>query len=149
MSIFALIGGLGAIVNLLIMFVLTEFVGTPYVWAAIIAAETTIIGNFLLQERFVFADMREEASSGWARFAKSFTFNNVEAAVRIPILALMVETWHISSVLAAAITLAVAFVVRFMFHSLVVYAPKRSGEPSCARRIVEDIDAEAVRPGEL
>lgn len=148
MSLFAVIGGLGAIANLLIMFVLTEM-GMPYVGAAIIAAETTIIGNFLLQERFVFADMKEEASGGWARFAKSFTFNNVEAAIRIPILALMVETWHISSVLAAAITLAVAFVVRFMFHSLVVYAPKREGKPSRARQIVDDIDAEAMRPGEL
>src|SRR5690606_13402300 len=116
------IGGLGALANLAIMFVLTQL-GMGYVWAAIIAAEVTIVGNFLLQERFVFREMLDQASGGWLRFAKSFSFNNAEALIRIPILALMVETWHISSVLAAAITLAVAFIARYAFHALVVYAP--------------------------
>ncbi|MBS1674016.1 MAG: glycosyltransferase family 2 protein [Actinobacteria bacterium] len=125
MSLFAIIGGLGALANLVIMWALTHF-GMEYIWAAIIAAEVTIIGNFILQERYVFNDMRDDASTIGVRFAQSFTFNNVEAALRIPILALMVETWHISSILAAAISLFVAFFVRFLFHSLVVYAPRRS-----------------------
>jgi dolichol-phosphate mannosyltransferase len=149
MSLFAIIGGLGAIVNIAIVWALTE-VGVGYVVAAVIAAETTIIGNFLLLERFVFHDMREAASRGWLRFAKSFTFNNAEALVRIPIMALLVESWHISVVVATALTLAVAFVVRFVFHSLVVYAPRKAGaEPTRARRFVEELDAQAMAPGEL
>lgn len=148
MSLFAVIGGLGAIVNLAIMWALTSM-GVDYIIAAIIGAETTIVGNFLLQERFVFHDMRGEASGVWVRFAKSFTFNNAEALIRIPIIALMVESWHFLPVIAAAITLAVAFVVRFVFHSLVVYAPRRPGAPSRARRIVEEIDDQAMSPGEL
>lgn len=125
MSLFAVIGALGTVINLAIMWALTSF-GVDYIIAAIIAAETTILGNFLLQERFVFADMRDEASGVWSRFAKSFAFNNAEAVVRIWVMALMVESWHISSVLATAITLAAAFVVRYVFHSLVVYAPKKT-----------------------
>lgn len=149
MSLFAVIGGLGAIANIAIVWALTQL-GVDYIVAAIIAAETTIIGNFLLQERFVFHDMREHASGGWLRFAKSFTFNNAEALVRIPVMALMVETWHFSAVVATAITLVVAFFARFVFHSLVVYAPRKPGlEPSRARRIVEEIDAQATAPGEL
>ncbi|CAH0215982.1 Undecaprenyl-phosphate mannosyltransferase [Microbacterium oxydans] len=155
MSLFAMIGVIGAVANLGIMWVLT-LVGVPYVWAAIIGAEVTIIGNFLLQERFVFADMRTDARGLGARFATSFTFNNVEAAVRIPVMALMVETWHISSVLATGVTLVVAFFARFLFHSLVVYAPKRrrgpAGEPpvdTATLRVIRAIDAEAMRPGEL
>ena len=123
MSLFAVIGGLGAVVNIAIVWGLTEL-GVGYVIAAVIAAEATIIGNFLLLEHFVFHDMREAASRGWLRFAKSFTFNNAEALVRIPVMALLVESWHISVVFATALTLAVAFVVRFVFHSLVVYAPR-------------------------
>ncbi len=46
----------------------------------------------------------------------------------------MVQTWHISSVIAAAITLVVAFVVRFVFHSLVVYAPRKPGARSRSPR---------------
>ena len=155
MSLFAVIGVIGAVANIGIMWLLT-LAGVPYVWAAIIGAEVTIIGNFLLQERFVFADMRTDARALGVRFATSFTFNNVEAAIRIPVMALMVETWHISSVLATGLTLIVAFFARFLFHSLVVYAPRRrrdeAGEPkpdTAALRVIRAIDAEAMKPGEL
>ena len=149
---------IGAAANLGIMWLLTA-AGVPYIWAAIIGAEVTIIGNFLLQERFVFADMRTDARGLGGRFAASFTFNNVEAALRIPVMALMVETWHISSVLATGLSLIVAFFARFLFHSLVVYAPQRrakeatqDGEPkpdTSTLRIIRAIDAEAMKPGEL
>lgn len=164
MSLFALIGLFGAIVNLAIMWLLTT-AGVGYIWAAIIGAEATIVGNFLLQERFVFSDMRSDARGLGARFAASFTFNNIEAALRIPIMALMVENWHISSVLATAISLVVAFFARFLFHSLVVYAPRRARRADAAagdraagavpaaetagQRIIRAIDTEAMRPGEL
>ncbi len=148
MSLFAIIGGLGALANLAIMYALTHS-GMNYVVAAIIAAEVTIVGNFLLQERFVFQDMRGEASGVWSRFVKSFGFNNAEAVIRIPVIALLVQTWHISSVIAAAMTLLVAFFVRFLFHSLVVYAPRRLGEPSRARQLVDELDRQALSPGEL
>ncbi|WP_223587175.1 glycosyltransferase [Microbacterium sp. OVT16B] len=157
MSLFAMIGVIGAVANLGIMWLLTD-AGVPYVIAAIIGAEVTIIGNFLLQERFVFADMRTDARGLGLRFAASFAFNNVEAAVRIPVMSLMVESWHISSVLATALSLIVAFFARFLFHSLVVYAPRRrrkadaAEEPSvdtAALRVIRAIDAEAMRPGEL
>jgi dolichol-phosphate mannosyltransferase len=148
MSLFAVIGGFGALANLAIMWALTEL-GMHYIPAAIIGSEVTIIGNFLLQERFVFQDMRADAAGPWTRFAKSFAFNNIEAIVRIPVIALLVNTWHLSSVIAAAITLIVAFVVRFMFHSLVVYAPRRAGAPSAARELVDEIDAQLMSPGEL
>ncbi|WP_223627508.1 glycosyltransferase [Microbacterium sp. EST19A] len=158
MSLFALIGLIGAVANLAIMWALT-MAGVPYVWAAIIGAEITIIGNFLLQERFVFADMRTDARALGIRFATSFTFNNVEAALRIPVMALMVESWHISSVLATALSLIVAFFARFLFHSLVVYAPQRrrkidapAPEPkpdTAAQRVIRAIDVEVMKPGEL
>lgn len=149
MSLFAVIGGLGALVNLGIVWALTSF-GMHYLPAAVIAAEATILGNFVLQERFVFRDMTGEASGVWSRFAKSFTFNNVELLVRIPIVALMVNTGHLTAVVATAITLVLAFIVRFVFHSLVVYAPRTpSAKKSGARQSLESLDDQAMAPGEL
>jgi dolichol-phosphate mannosyltransferase len=149
MSLFAVIGGLGALANIAIVWALTSL-GVNYIVAAIIASEATIIGNFLLQERFVFHDMRGEASGVWTRFAKSFTFNNAELLIRIPVVALMVNGGHISAVIATAITLVVAFIVRFVFHSLVVYAPRKPGmRVSRARQVIEELDAQAMSPGEL
>ncbi|MFK4114514.1 glycosyltransferase [Microbacterium sp. NPDC006705] len=124
MSAFALVGGVGAIANLVIMWGLIRL-GMDYLPASIIASEITIIGNFLLLEYLVFSDMRSESGSMTQRFVKSFTFNNAEAIIRIPVLWVLVENAHIPSVIAAGLTLIAAFVVRFVFHALVVYAPKK------------------------
>ncbi len=136
MSAFALVGGIGAIANLVIMWGLIRL-GMDYIPAAIIASEVTIIGNFLLLEYLVFSDMRADSGSVWVRFAKSFTFNNIEALVRIPVLALLVQNAHIPSVLAAAITLVAAFVVRFVYHALWVYAPKRVAAAAVATPVAQ------------
>lgn len=125
MSAFALVGGAGAIANLIIMWGLIRL-GLDYVVAAIIASELTIIGNFLLLEYLVFADMRAESGRMRTRFLTSFAFNNAEAVIRIPVLWVLVESAHIPSVLAAGLTLVAAFVVRFVFHALVVYAPRKA-----------------------
>lgn len=134
MSAFAVVGGVGAVANLAIMWALIHL-GMSYLPAAIIASEVTIIGNFLLLEYLVFADMRADSGRMRTRFVKSFTFNNLEALVRIPVLALLVQDAHIPSVLAAAITLVAAFVVRFVFHALWVYAPTRADVGATARAL--------------
>ncbi|MFG6475446.1 glycosyltransferase [Microbacterium sp. P06] len=124
MSAFALVGGVGALANLAIMWALIEF-SVEYVLASIVASIITIISNFLLLEYLVFADMREDSGLMRHRFIKSFAFNGIEAIIRIPVLWVLVERTHIPSVLAAALTLIAAFVVRFLFHALVVYAPRK------------------------
>jgi dolichol-phosphate mannosyltransferase len=142
MSRFAIIGGLGALANIAIVALLTSL-GAGWFAAAVIAAEVTIVGNFLLQERFVFRDLRDEGKGVWARFGQSFTFNNVETLVRMPVMALLVETMHVAAVLATAITLVVAFVVRFTFHSRIVYRPRRSSR----RTELVEREAEQAAPG--
>lgn len=137
MSRFAIIGGMGAVANIAIVWLLTAL-GAHWLLAAVVAAEATIVGNFLMQERFVFRDLRHEGKGVWARFGQSFTFNNVETLVRIPIMALLVETMHIAAVLATAITLVVAFVVRFTFHSRIVYRPRESS--SRAQMVVREAE---------
>ncbi|WP_314456680.1 glycosyltransferase family 2 protein [uncultured Microbacterium sp.] len=134
MSAFALVGGLGAVANLAIMWAL-QMVGVQYIIAAVIASVVTIVANFLALEYLVFADMRAESGLMRHRFIKSFTFNGVEAIVRIPVIWVLVSQAHFQSVVAAGLTLIAAFVVRFVFHALVVYAPKKSRIGKVARAI--------------
>ncbi|MCC2314748.1 glycosyltransferase [Cellulomonas xiejunii] len=141
MSRFAIIGGMGAVANVAIVALLT-WLGAPWLLAALVAAELTIVGNFLLQERFVFRDLRHEGKGVWARFGQSFTFNNVETLIRMPVMALLVETMHVAAVLATAITIAIAFVVRFTFHSRVVYRPRESSR----RELLVEREAEQAGP---
>lgn len=119
MSRFAIVGGIGTVLNLAIMAVLLA-TGVHYLPAAIVATEVTILTNFLLTERFVFRDLRQ-GRPYWQRLLAFLGFNNIETLVRIPILMLLVEVLLIPGLLAQAITLAVAFLVRFTFTSRVIY----------------------------
>lgn len=125
MSRFAIIGGFGALVNIALVAALTGG-GIGYLPAAVAAAELTIVMNFFLQEQFVFRDLRHEGRAPWQRFITSFGFNNIETALRLPVLALLVSSVHFAAVTATAMTLMVAFLARFIFHARVVYRPQQS-----------------------
>ncbi|MEV7768187.1 glycosyltransferase family 2 protein [Microbacterium sp. NPDC086615] len=141
MSAFAVVGGLGAVANLAIMWGL-QTVGVQYLVAAVIASVLTIIANFIALEYLVFADMRDESGLMRHRFIKSFTFNGIEAIVRIPVIWLLVNEAHIQSVLAAALTLIAAFIIRFVFHALVVYAPKKAQAAPAVAAVREPLEDE-------
>ncbi|MFI2103190.1 glycosyltransferase [Isoptericola sp. NPDC019693] len=125
LSPFALIGALGAVLNLAILAGL-QGVGVHYLPAVIWANVVTIVINFLLQERFVFADLRDGAHGFWGRFVRSFAFNGTEAAVRTLLLWWIVERAVPHPELVQAVLILVAFVVRFVFQAQVVYRPRGS-----------------------
>ena len=123
LSAFAVIGTIGAVANLAIMAAL-QAVGVWYLVAAAVAALLTIMGNFLLQERFVFADLRGQGRGALARFAQSMAFNLSETAIRTTLLWVIVETTLVPSLIVQAVLIAVGFTLRFVFHSRVVYRAK-------------------------
>jgi dolichol-phosphate mannosyltransferase len=126
MSRFAVVGALGTVVNLAVMALLLAG-GVHYLPAALVAAEVSILHNFLMQERFVYRDLRASSRAGWGkRAAMFFGFNNVETLARIPVLAALVSGLGMHPLLAQALTLAVAFLLRFLFVSRVVYRPRRA-----------------------
>jgi Glycosyltransferases involved in cell wall biogenesis len=125
LSGFAVIGALGAVANLIIMAAL-QATGVWYLASALIAGVVTIIANFLLQERFVFHDMLAEGHSVWLRFAQSLLFNGSETTARLGLLWVVVEFTPIPSVPAQGVLLGVGFLLRFVYHSRIVYRPRRT-----------------------
>jgi dolichol-phosphate mannosyltransferase len=138
MSRFAVVGALGTVVNLVVMALLLA-AGVHYLPAALVAAEISILHNFLMQERFVYRDLRADSRSGWwRRSALFFGFNNVEALARIPVLGALVSGLGMHPLPAQALTLAVAFLLRFVFVSRVVYRPQHAPAELSAHDRVED-----------
>ncbi|ARC56803.1 Undecaprenyl-phosphate mannosyltransferase [Frondihabitans sp. 762G35] len=120
---FAAIGALGAVANLLIMAGL-QGLGVGYLAAAIVAAVVTIVGNFLLQERFIFNDLRAGARSMWRRWWHTFAFNGTETAIRTSVLWIIVESTSLHSVFVQAVLIVFGFTLRFLYQSRVVYKQK-------------------------
>jgi len=127
LSPFALIGAIGTVINIAILTGL-QSLGVHYLPAVIASNAITIVTNFLLQERFVFHDLR--GGSIWRRFAQSFTFNGVEAVLRTLLLWWIVEAAWPYPVAVQAGLIVVAFLVRFVFHAQVVYKPRRTQPPA-------------------
>lgn len=123
---FAAIGALGAVANLVILWGLQKF-GVGYLAAACIAAVVTIIGNFLLQERFIFNDLKAGARGVWKRWWHTFAFNGTESAVRTFALWVIVENTTLQSVPVQAGLIVIGFTLRFLYQSRVVY---KQNEPA-------------------
>lgn len=68
------------------------------------------------------------------RFLHSFGFNNAETLVRVPFLWLLVDKMDVVSPLAQFGTLTAAFILRYTFHSRVVYAPTAAGTAESSSR---------------
>ena len=140
--LFAAVGAVGAMLNLLIMaFLLSN--GTHFVAAAVVAAEVTIVSNFLMQENIVFGTLPHKANGLRTRFGQSFCFNNLEALARLPVLMLAVNVLNIDAVLAQAATLVAAFVLRYLYHSRIVY----SAGPGRTRGAAAELDSKARANG--
>ncbi|MDJ0379024.1 glycosyltransferase [Cryobacterium sp. PH31-L1] len=137
LSGFALIGATGAVGNLAIMAALQAF-GVWYLLAATISAVVTMGTNFLLQERFVFHDLRDEGRRFWIRLVQSFAFNGTETTLRTFLLWLIVGSTSIPSVVTQAALLTVGFLLRFVYHSRVVYRPKPASPVSFDLEAVPD-----------
>jgi dolichol-phosphate mannosyltransferase len=124
MERFAIVGALGTVLNLVVLSVLLNRSSLHYLPAAVIASEVAIVHNFLMQERFVFSDLRGGQKPYGKRFLVFLGFNNVETLLRLPLLFALVSGVGLYAVAAQAATLFVAFFVRFFFVTKVIYRPR-------------------------
>ncbi len=144
-SRFAAVGALGTVVNLTVMALLVHgLFDLGYVVASVVATEVSILHNYLLQERFVFRDVRSAARRWQVRLGQQLLFNNVEALVRLPFLMLLVETLSLNSVVAQAVALATFFQLRFLFSTHVVY--RMRPDPAMFRRPRNLLRTQPVTP---
>lgn len=131
--LFALVGAVGAVLNLMIMAFLHS-AGIHYAVAAAVAAELTILSNFIMQEHVVFGTLREKVNGRRKRFVQSFSFNNLEALLRLPVLLFAVDVLLVDPIAAQAATLVGAFTLRYLFHAKIVYSSGCVNSPALARQ---------------
>ncbi len=124
---FGAVGALGALANLAIMAGLMAL-DVHYVLASIVAAEATIVGNFLLAERTVFASM--VATSPVARHRRLLEWlgvNNLELVVRTGVLVALVSLAGAPELPAQAVLLGLGFGLRYVVSRHVIYRSRRGG----------------------
>jgi dolichol-phosphate mannosyltransferase len=87
---FGLVGASGVLVNNAVLLALVEGLRMPAVPAAVIATECAIVTNFLLNDRWTFADARRSSSRSWPRRFASYNLLTLGGLVlSVGILALL------------------------------------------------------------
>jgi putative flippase GtrA len=117
---FNLVGGMGMVVQVLVLLVLKTGLHLHYLVATALAVEAAVIHNFLWHERFTWAD---RASPGFARLCKfNLTTGLFSIAGNLVLMKLLVGFEHMNHLLANGITITGCSVVNFLVSDGFVFA---------------------------
>lgn len=107
---FGIVGASGVLVNMGLLYFLTEEVGLYYILSAVIAVETSIISNFALNEIWTFVEKGKEGIKNV--FKRFFKFNGISIAgmgINVVILGVLTEFAGIYYLFSNLIAIAAVF----------------------------------------
>jgi dolichol-phosphate mannosyltransferase len=105
---FGLVGGSGVLVNNAVLLALVEWLHVAPVPAAVVATECAIVSNFVLNDRWTFADLRPSTSRSWPRRFASYNLLTLGGLVlSVGVLALLHGVAGMHYLLANAVGIAV------------------------------------------
>jgi putative flippase GtrA len=137
---FLLVGGICAVFNLAVLSALTLLTGWTYLYAALVAAETSVLLGFILNDRITFRALALQAG-GWpqrclrfhlaAAMGQALTlllgFGLLHIFARMPI-----RPISFKAILAQAISLIVVTAFNFISQRFLTYASRIRTSPSRA-----------------
>jgi len=104
---FGAVGASGVLVNNAVLLALVEGLRMPPVPAAVVATECAIVSNFLLNDRWTFADVRRSTSAPWLRRFASYNLLTLGGLVlSVGVLALLHGVAGVHYLLANAVGIA-------------------------------------------
>jgi dolichol-phosphate mannosyltransferase len=116
---FAIAGIIFAVVNVLILYVLTDFLGIYYIISSIIAFFLGSTGNFLLNKKWTFNErMRHDLSR---KYIKAMSVNISAVVITIALLFILTEYLDVYYLLSQTIAMVVAFFVNFIGNKKIVF----------------------------
>ena len=118
-----LVGASGILVNLGILFVLTEFVGLWYLLSSTVAIYASITSNFLLNKAWTF---REIAIKQWSflMYGKFIGVSLVGMGIQLGFNYMFVEKLSVYYLLAALMSIMIASSVNFVLNRRLTFGIK-------------------------
>ncbi len=118
---FNAVGGIGILVQLVMLAVLKSGLHLDYLFATTLAVEAAVIHNFLWHERFTWADRVRESS--WARFGKfNLTTGLFSILGNLVLMKALVGWAGVNYMVANGITIAACSLVNFVVSDRVVFS---------------------------
>ena len=124
---YLIVGGFAATVNLICLYILYDVIQMPlgttthYVVAFIIAAEISILANFIPNDRITFSHLPGHARSWWQRCWRFHSTAIAGTLITFVISLALKLGLHMHTVIAQSIAIIIALVFNFTFHHLWTY----------------------------
>ena len=135
---FGLVGLTGLAVNTGVLWLLTKGGSAHhYLIAAILATEASTTWNFLLTETVVFRGPKPGSVTG--RGIRFYLVNHIALLLRLPVLALLVEQFHMGVLPGNVVTLVLLFALRFIIADAAIYSEKPEELETEPMRIVVNL----------
>ena len=126
---FNLVGGVGIVVQLLVLVVLKTVFHFDYLIATALAVEIAVVHNFLWHERFTWAD---RAGAGFTRFLKfNLTTGLVSILGNVALMKLLAGILHMQYLVANTTTIAACSLVNFAVSDRFVFQSHLGFERKC------------------
>jgi dolichol-phosphate mannosyltransferase len=113
---FAAVGATGTLVNIGILWLLTDVAGLFYIFSAAIGIEASIITNFIINEHWTFSDRRKEEVSMITRAAKFNLVSFVSMAANISILFALTQYFGIYYIISELFGIGAGFLINFSLN---------------------------------
>jgi dolichol-phosphate mannosyltransferase len=108
---FLIVGGLGTIITIVLLYIFTEFVGIYYIISSIFAFIIAMTHNFILNKIWTF---KEKISlEFWNKYLKFVLVSISAFAVNISFLYIFTELIGIYYLLSQVLAIGVAFIINF------------------------------------
>jgi dolichol-phosphate mannosyltransferase len=111
-SKFAIVGVLGIVVNQVVLYVATEFLGIFYLISVVIASQVSTFNNFVLTEAWVF-HFRESRHGVVFRYLVFNALNTATLLVRLPVVYLLTDRFGVNYLVSNLIAIGLTFGVRY------------------------------------
>jgi dolichol-phosphate mannosyltransferase len=115
---FAVVGGSGYVINLIVFTLLAEGADVNHLLAAVGAFVVAVTNNFMLNRHWTFRHQGAKESHAGFQAARFLTVSTVGLGVNLIVLALLVDGAGLSELPAQAIAVAVATPVNFIGNKL-------------------------------
>lgn len=122
---FNLVGGIGIVVQLLILIALKTGLGLNYLVATALAVEGAVVHNFLWHERFTWIDRAscDLRKRSWPRFLKfNLTTGVLSIAGNLLLMKMLAGLGHMNYLAANGITIVACSVLNFLVSDTYVFA---------------------------
>ena len=113
---FAVVGGIGTVINLAVLYTLTEYAGMFYLYSATAAFVVAVINNFVLNTVWTFGHALGENTAG--KFAKFAAVSLASLAVNLCVLWFFTELAGIYYLVSQVLAIGVALIINFFGNKL-------------------------------